>query len=88
MVRELYRRAKTAVRTGNGALEYFAVEVGLHQGSTLSPFIFIMIMDEVAKAVQQPDLWEILYADDLAIVTDSSESLQERLVWQEALAKS
>ena len=43
-------------------------------------------MDVVAKAVQQPDLWEILYADDLAIVTDSSESLQERLrAWQEAL---
>ena len=86
MVRELYRGAKTAVRTGNGVSEYFAVEVGLHQGSALSPFIFITIMDEVAKAVQQPDLWEILYADDLAIVTDSSESLQERLrAWQEAL---
>ena len=68
MLRELYRGTKTAVRTGNGVSEYFAVEVGLHQGSALSPFIFITTMDEVAKAAQQPDLWEILYSDDLAIV--------------------
>ena len=40
IIRELYRGAKTAVRTGNGVSKYFAVEVGLRQGFALSPVYF------------------------------------------------
>ena len=36
---------KTAVRCAVGVREKFKVEVGLHQGSALSLFVFALVMD-------------------------------------------
>ena len=45
IVHNMYRSCKTKVVTQKGETEYFAIEVGLHQGSALSPLLFIIIMD-------------------------------------------
>lgn len=42
-IKDMYERAK--VRMVGGDLEHFPVEMGLHQGSTLSPFRFALVMD-------------------------------------------
>ena len=39
IVESMYDGAKTCVRTGEGYSRYFEVNVGLHQGSALSPFL-------------------------------------------------
>ncbi|KAK3527416.1 hypothetical protein QTP86_021873 [Hemibagrus guttatus] len=40
VVQDMYERSRTVVRCAVGQTEEFKVEVGLHQGSSLSPFLF------------------------------------------------
>ena len=49
IVQDMYRSGKTQVVTQKGETEYFPIEVGLHQGSALSPLLFIIIMDVLRK---------------------------------------
>jgi len=41
------------------------LEVGLHQGSALSPFLFIIIMDVISDDNVEDTPWSMLFADDL-----------------------
>ena len=41
----MYNDCEILVSTRAGDTEYFQVRVGLHQGSALSPLLFILIMD-------------------------------------------
>ena len=43
----MYESFKTMGRFAVGLTEEFKVEVGLHQGSTLSPFLLAMVMDRL-----------------------------------------
>ena len=44
-VMSTYKGARTVVLTDDGVTEEFEVGVGLHQGSALSPLLFIVVMD-------------------------------------------
>ncbi|KAK3527809.1 hypothetical protein QTP86_006875 [Hemibagrus guttatus] len=44
VVQDMYERSRTVVRCAVGQREEFKVEVGLHQGSALSPFLFAIVM--------------------------------------------
>ena len=66
MVMEMYREAKTSVRIGSTLSNGFDVYVGVHQGSILSPFLFITVMDVVcATAIEglllRYYMWTIWY---------------------------
>ena len=41
----MYNYCETLVSTRAGDTEYFHVGVGLHQGSAVTPLLFILIMD-------------------------------------------
>ena len=46
------------------------------------------MIDVLSEHLRAENLWELLFADDLAIMADSKEQLQERLLkWQECLEK-
>ena len=45
ITQDTYNDCETLVSTRIGDTEYFHVGVGLHQGSALSPLLFILIMD-------------------------------------------
>ncbi len=53
MIQDMYKATKTRVKTRCGLTQYFNIEVGLHQGSTLSPLHFIFIMDVLASSIQR-----------------------------------
>ncbi|KAI5618717.1 protein tweety-like 2 isoform X3, partial [Silurus asotus] len=45
VVQDMYEDSVTAVKCAVGTTDWFKVEVGLHQGSALSPFLFAVVMD-------------------------------------------
>ena len=51
-VQDMYKGSETVVRCAVETTESFKVKVGLHQGSTLSPFLFAMIMDRLTDKVK------------------------------------
>ena len=58
--------------------EPFEVKVGVHQGSVLSPLLFVVVMDVLSEGVRRGFLYEILYADDLVIMADSLQELESK----------
>ncbi len=63
-----------------GASEEFDVNIGLSQGSVLSPLLFIAVLDLIRrKTVMQDAMKKLLYADDLAMVANGKQGLQETL---------
>ena len=83
MVETTYRRSRTTVRTKYGRTDEFNIKVGLHQGSGLSPFLFIVVLDVISENFRTGLPWELLFADDLAVVAENEEELQGRwLKWQ------
>ena len=48
-VMSLYDGAKTKVRVGSAYSEEFEVNVGVHQGSVLSPLLFAIVVDVVTE---------------------------------------
>ncbi|XP_056006898.1 uncharacterized protein LOC130050697 [Ostrea edulis] len=59
--------------------EEFAVKVGVHQGSVLSPLLFIIILETLSREFRTGVPWEDLYADDLVIITGSLDECVKRL---------
>ncbi|XP_022003955.1 uncharacterized protein LOC110901434 [Helianthus annuus] len=80
IIKDIYVRTETSVRALVGDTDFFPVEVGLHQGSALSPFLFAVVLDELSKpSIQEPVPRCLLFADDIVLVGDSKQSLNERL---------
>ena len=58
----------------------------VHQGSALSPLLFILVMEEATKACKIGDPWELLYADDLVLTAETKEEVTSMfLKWKEAM---
>ena len=53
VVQDMYKDSLTAVQCAVGTTDGFRVAVGLHQGSTRSPFPFAMIMDMLTDDIRQ-----------------------------------
>ena len=66
----------TCVKSKRGTSEHFEVGIGLHQGSALSPFLFIILVDTISQDVRNELPWKLLYADDLAIIDVTSTDTQ------------
>ena len=85
-VMSLYEGSRTKVRVGSGLSEEFGVRVGVHQGSVISPLIFASVVDAVTEQARKGLLNEILYADDLVLMSENLEDLRERFQrWRGAL---
>ncbi|KAK3567839.1 hypothetical protein QTP86_027365 [Hemibagrus guttatus] len=84
----VFRLCRTVVRCAVGQTEEFNVEVGLHQGSALSPFLFAMVMDQLSEEVRQDSPWTMMFADDIVICSESREQVEENLErWRFALER-
>ncbi|KAK3545277.1 hypothetical protein QTP70_002960 [Hemibagrus guttatus] len=88
VVQDMYERSRTVVRCAVGQTEEFNVEVGLHQGSALSPFLFAIVMDQLSEEVRQESPWTMMFADDIVICSESREQVEENLErWRFALER-
>jgi len=82
----MYEGVKTSVRSSAGDTEYFHIDIGLHQGSALSPFLFTIIMDELTREIQDEVPWCMLFADDIILIDETRGGLNEKLErWRHSL---
>jgi len=56
---------KTVVRTVYGNSKGFEVKAGMHQGSALSPMLFVIVTDAISSEFRVALPWELLYADNM-----------------------
>ena len=68
------------MRTQFGDTDEFEIKVGLHHGSALSPFLFILVLDTLTDHIRTAAPWELIFADDIALVGRTEEELQEKIL--------
>ena len=84
IIQDMYNDCETLVSTRAGDTEYFQVGVGLHQGSALSPLLFILIMGVLQTQIGKEPPWVMLFADDLVICEHSRAEVELQLErWRE-----
>lgn len=87
MLRELFDHNSGQVVVGGRRSEPFHIEAGVLQGSVLSPCLYSLFIDDLAKTLQSHPKIEIgnakinctMYADDIALFAETQEELQTLL---------
>ena len=86
LVQDMYEGSETVVRCAIGTTESFKVKVRLHQGSVLSPFLFVVIMERLMNEVTREPQWT--FANDIVICKETRKEVERRLVsWRYALER-
>ncbi|XP_075104548.1 uncharacterized protein LOC142178594 [Nicotiana tabacum] len=86
VIKDMYEGAKTRVRTVEGDSDHFSVEMGLHQGSGLSPFLFALELDVLTRHIQGEVPWCMLFDDDIVLIDETRDGVNVRLeAWRETL---
>ena len=56
----------------------------MHQVCVLSPFLFALVVDVVTEFAREGAISELLYADDLVLMSETIEGLKDKfLKWKE-----
>ena len=74
----MYKNCQTAVNINGTTGDPFDIKVGVHQGSVLSPLLFIIVIEALSKDLRTGLPWEILYADDLVLIAESVKELETK----------
>jgi len=87
----MYSQLKSCIKTPQGLSEYFRGEIGIRQGYLISPFLFILYINELVKFCNiagcnglfineiYHNVHMLMFADDIAILNDSIGRLQQQL---------
>ena len=79
----MYVNARSQVSVNGSFSDPFDVKVGVHQGSVLSPLLFIIVLEALSREFRTSSPWELLYADYLVIIATSLEELLQKLeLWK------
>ena len=71
-----YREERSAVGESN----IFGVEVGLHEGSALSPYLFLLLMDVLTEDVRKDVPGSMMVVDDIVLCGDDETDMTECLL--------
>ena len=89
IIRDMYTGCKTSVMTSAGRTKEIEIEVGLHQGSVLSPLLFAIIIDVITEEIDEGTPWAMLFADDLVLCDPDRQMMEVRLErWRECMEKN
>ena len=79
IVQDTYEGARTRVKSSIGITDMIPVGEGLDQGSSLNHYLFTMIMDMLARGINDLSPWCMLYADDSVLCGTRSEVVEKKL---------
>ena len=79
IVKAMYANANSKVRVNESYSAPFEVKVGVHQGSVLSPLLFIIVLEALSMEFRTSTPWELLYTDDLVIIAESLDELVQKI---------
>ena len=81
IVKAIYDGVTTKIKTRTEVSKNFEVKLRVHQGSALSPYLFILVLDELLKGLMVHEVpWCMLFADDMVLIADVQEV--ERMLGQ------
>ena len=75
-VQAMYNNTRSKVIVNN---TYSGVKVGVHQGSVLSPLLFVIVLEALSHEFRTGTPWELLYADEVVISAETEERLKMKL---------
>ena len=88
IIKDMYDGATTTVRSAAGLTEEFKIDVGLHQGSALSPFFFAIFIDKMTEDIRKDAPWNMLFADGIVLSRQNHKELEDNLeMWRNALER-
>ena len=70
IVKDMYRGCKTVVGSAAGESNSFGMEVGLYQGSALSPYMFLLLVDVLTEDVRKDVPGSMIFVDDIVLCGD------------------
>jgi hypothetical protein len=84
LIKNMYDNVVISVQiSGDGDTNDFPINIGLHQGLTLSPYLFALVMDEVTRDIQGDIPWCMLFTDDVVLVDESRTEIDQKLeLWR------
>jgi len=86
VIQGMYTNVRSRVRVNGQYSEELGAGVGVHQGSVLSPFLFILVLEALPNEFRTGVPWELLNADDLAVIADTLEECVSMLMaWKEGM---
>jgi hypothetical protein len=90
LIKDMYNNIVISVWTSDGDTNDFLINIGLHQGSALSPYLFALVIDNVIRDIQGSIPWCMIFADDVVLVDESRTRVDYKLkLWRRILeAKS
>nr|GEZ80706.1 retrovirus-related Pol polyprotein LINE-1 [Tanacetum cinerariifolium] len=75
----LFSKIFTSAKMPEECTEFFPVDVRFHQGSTISPYLFALILDGLSRGIQEDIPWCLIFADDIVLVSELAKDLNTRL---------
>ena len=78
LVKDTYEDARTQVKTSIGLTGKITVRVGLHQGSSLSPHLFDMILDVMGRGIKEQPPWCMRCADDIVLCSTRRDHVERK----------
>jgi hypothetical protein len=83
LIKDMYDNVVTSVQTSDRDTNDFLINIRLHQGSALSPYLFVLVMDEVTRDIQGDIHWCMLFTDDVILVDESRTGVDQKLeLWR------
>ena len=87
----LYASQEATVRTGHGTTDWFQIGKGVHQGCTLSPWLFNSDAEYIMRnagleeaqagiTIARRNISDLRYADDTTLMAESEEELKSLLM--------
>jgi len=88
ILQEMYKKVRRKVKIGEGTTDEFEVEVGVAQGSVLSPFLYSCFINGLIKRMKERGIGIeiagekiaiLLYADDIVLMMENNKQMEEAL---------